>query len=383
MAGRKTRSTPRTTRQNLTPTPVAAQFSVGKYSSIDTNGQFQDPIRDASSTQAKVRMAQKQAGMSKMADLWAGESGNANIADSQNIGYYSYEFPVDAPELPQSRAQELRFYRLAYDRDPIVGRGIDLHTEIPMSKINLERPKCSSEAFADYVFDFFQGVVTNTRLFDSLLHAGREYWNIGEAFLFVEDDPNIEPCKAAGEFVQAMNEDDDQKMAEQGGSRSYFETDNASWGAGSIGMKSSANKLAAKLGFNPLAAQDKVILKKVAALTQVLADLKTLQTRKVALDPPGAPVVTDAAPKRHPAGTPVPTLVVVPSFQNPAWTNLAARWAAKTNWVAVVSIPAALVVAVVLAVAVWASTTVAPASIPTWSPRRTPRPFRWRRSSSS
>jgi len=57
-----------------------------------------------------------------------GTLGNADIADSNNIGYYSYEFPVDALELPASRAEELRFYRLAYDRDPIVGRAIDMHT---------------------------------------------------------------------------------------------------------------------------------------------------------------------------------------------------------------------------------------------------------------
>lgn len=237
-------------------------------------------------------MAQKLASMNKTADFWAGDSGNANITDSQNIGYYSYEFPVDALELPQSRAQELRFYRLAYDRDPIVGRGIDLHTEIPMSKINLERPKCSSEAFADYVYDYFQGVVTNTRLFETLLHATREFWNIGEAFLFVEDDPNVEPCKAAADFVAAMAESDEQKMAEEGGSRSYFETGNAAWGTETLGMKQSSAKLASKLGFNPLAKHDKAILSKVAKLTSVLEALKKAQTRKVA-EPPPAPAAED------------------------------------------------------------------------------------------
>jgi hypothetical protein len=79
--------------------------------------------------------------------MFGGDSGvgYADIADSNNIGYYSYEFPVDALELPASRAEELRFYRLAYDRDPIVGRAIDLHTELPLSKMELSKPKCSSE----------------------------------------------------------------------------------------------------------------------------------------------------------------------------------------------------------------------------------------------
>jgi hypothetical protein len=278
------------------------QFSIGKYSSFDsTSGQVVDPIRNASATDTKVRMANQ---LRKKADLWAGENGPANISDSENIGYYSFEFPVDALELPQSRAQELRFYRLAYDRDPIVGRGIDLHTEIPMSKISLDRPKCSSEAFGDYVYDFYQGLITNSRLFETLLHASREYWNIGEAFLFVEDDPNILPSEAAEEYAQAMAEHDDQKMAEEGQSRSYFETDNTSWGAEAVNMtsKHSASKLATKLGFNPLTQLDKAIFKKVATLTEVVKRINKLSNIKIADDPADGGGGTAPTEATEPAG---------------------------------------------------------------------------------
>src|SRR5271163_3247488 len=132
-----------------------------------------------------------------------GGVGYADIADSNNIGYYSYEFPVDALELPASRAEELRFYRLAYDRDPIVGRAIDLHTELPLSKMELSKPKCSSEEYADFVFDEFQRVVQNTKLFQVLIDAVREYWTIGETFIFVEKPSDIEPC---GEAQKQMDE---------------------------------------------------------------------------------------------------------------------------------------------------------------------------------
>ena len=126
-----------------------------------------------------------------------GGLGTADIADSQNIGYYSFEFPVDALEMPSSRAEELRFFRLAYDRDPIVGRAIDLHTEIPLSKLVLEKPKCSNEEFADYIFDFYQGMMNDTKLFMSLLEGVREYWTIGEAFFFVEETDDVEVCDEA------------------------------------------------------------------------------------------------------------------------------------------------------------------------------------------
>src|SRR5271154_2518290 len=131
--------------------------------------------------------------------LFGGDSGvgYADIADSNNIGYYSYEFPVDALELPASRAEELRFYRLAYDRDPIVGRAIDLHTELPLSKMELSKPKCSSEEYADFVFDEFNRFVQKTKLFQTLIDAVREYWTIGETFLFVEKPSDIEPCGEA------------------------------------------------------------------------------------------------------------------------------------------------------------------------------------------
>src|SRR5271156_3519869 len=132
-----------------------------------------------------------------------GGVGYADIADSNNIGYYSYEFPVDALELPASRAEELRFYRLAYDRDPIVGRAIDLHTELPLSKMELSKPKCSSEEYADFVFDEFNRFVQKTKLFQTLIDAVREYWTIGETFLFVEKPSDIEPC---GEAQKQMDE---------------------------------------------------------------------------------------------------------------------------------------------------------------------------------
>jgi hypothetical protein len=150
----------------------------------------------------------------------AGGDGYANIADSNNIGYYSYEFPVDALELPASRAEELRFYRLAYDRDPIVGRAIDLHTELPLSKMELSKPKCSSEEYADFVFDEFQRFVGATKLFQVLIDAVREYWTIGETFIFVEKPADIEPCKEAQKIV----EEDQNSVGSEQGKESEFHT---------------------------------------------------------------------------------------------------------------------------------------------------------------
>jgi hypothetical protein len=174
--------------------------SAGKYTSMKGEG-----IIDDVEFRNKLRQVKDAArgNMDKVAGLFDdGNLGSANISDSNNIGYYSYEFPVDALELPASRAEELRFYRLAYDRDPIVGRAIDMHTEIPMSKMVLEKPKSSDEDFSDFVFDFYQGMVNDTKMFQILIGAVREYWMIGETFLFVEDSNEVEPCKEAKKILE-------------------------------------------------------------------------------------------------------------------------------------------------------------------------------------
>jgi hypothetical protein len=177
----------------------SGQASVGRYTTMTEDGKLADDV----AYRSKLRNIQSNAlnlniGGSKTAALFGdGGLGMADIADSQNIGYNSFEFPVDALEMPQSRPEEIRYYRIAYDRDPIVGRAIDMHTELPLSKMVLEKPKCSSEEFADFIFDFFQGLVTNTKMMQVFIQAVREYWTFGEAFIFVEDLNDVDPCPEA------------------------------------------------------------------------------------------------------------------------------------------------------------------------------------------
>jgi hypothetical protein len=181
--------------------------SAGKYTTMTADGRIADDVAYRNKLRGLRGLADSllggdEDGMSKTAGLFGdGGVGYADIADSNNIGYYSYEFPVDALELPASRAEELRFYRLAYDRDPIVGRAIDMHTELPLSKMESAKPKCSSEEFADYVFDEFQRFQSRTRLFQTLIDACREYWTIGEAFIWVEKPNTVEPCNEAQKII--------------------------------------------------------------------------------------------------------------------------------------------------------------------------------------
>jgi hypothetical protein len=213
--GANTRISPSIMKRKIAKVGDKEFASAGKYTQVNSKGEI---VED--SAMNKLRIIQGAArsgtvstnpnsgwGMYEAAKTAAGlfsdgGLGAADIQDSNNIGYYSYEFPVDALELPASRAEELRFYRLAYDRDPIVGRAIDMHTELPVSKMTAEKPKCSSEEYADYVYDDFQRFMNRTRLFQVIIDAAREYWCIGETFLFIEDPEDIEPCKAAKELLE-------------------------------------------------------------------------------------------------------------------------------------------------------------------------------------
>jgi hypothetical protein len=179
---KKTATPPKTTRR--TTKPAFVQASAGRYTYYDDNtGKVSNNMADLTRLSAARKIAKQQ----KMASLFDdGALGPMNSADSNNIGYYSYQFPVDAMEQPASRAEELEFFHLAYNRDPIVARAIDLHTELPLSKMKLEKPKCSVESFSDYVYDYFQRLVNDTRMFAEIINATREYQLVGEAFMFVE-----------------------------------------------------------------------------------------------------------------------------------------------------------------------------------------------------
>ena len=175
--------------RSVTAAPKAKVFAtVGSNTYLNDKGE----IVDDPAFYRKLQAARHAGSFSKQAGIFMdGGLGNANIGDSDNMQAYNFEFPNDALELPQSRREELRYFRIAYDRDPIVGRAIDLHTELPLSKLILDKPKCSSERFADFVFDWFQGWANDVKLFEQLLHGTREYFLIGEGYFFIEHTEEI------------------------------------------------------------------------------------------------------------------------------------------------------------------------------------------------
>ena len=121
--------------------------------------------------------------------------GGSNTALSGNSSFFSPQLSTDFLELPQSLREKREIYRHFYNSDPLVGQAIDLHTELPLSKVRLSTPKpkhCpegfkSADNYGKYILDFFERMCDKIDLFKRLLTGTHHYWLDGNVFLFAED----------------------------------------------------------------------------------------------------------------------------------------------------------------------------------------------------
>lgn len=109
--------------------------------------------------------------------------------------FFSPQLSTDFLELPQSLREKRELYRHFYNTDPIVGQSIDLHTELPLSKVRLATPKPMTcpEGFKDphdygsYILWFFTEMCDRIKLFQRLVTMVHHYWLDGSVFVFAED----------------------------------------------------------------------------------------------------------------------------------------------------------------------------------------------------
>jgi hypothetical protein len=116
-----------------------------------------------------------------------GSLGNSGYSMGTATNVYSPHLSTDFLELPQNRVEERAYFRFFYNNEPYVGQAIDLHTELPLSKLRLTLPKGSDYKKNREILQFFQGMVDRTGLLNVLIDATREYYVIGEGWIFAED----------------------------------------------------------------------------------------------------------------------------------------------------------------------------------------------------
>jgi hypothetical protein len=145
-----------------------------------TPGNKIDPSRRKKVAVAAMHLKTASTGIS------AGAFGGGNVmGGATNV--YSPHLSTDFLELPQNITEQRAYYRHFYNNDPYVGQAIDLHTELPLSKLRLALPKGKDPKRNREVLNFYKDMVERINLLQNLIDATREYYVIGEAFLFTED----------------------------------------------------------------------------------------------------------------------------------------------------------------------------------------------------
>jgi len=116
------------------------------------------------------------------------------ILSSQG-NFFSPQLSTDFLELPQSIRERREIYRHFYNSDELVGQALDLHTELPLSKVRLAAPKprIAPEGFKDadsygkYILSRFERMCKKIKLFQRLITMVHHYWLDGMAIIFAED----------------------------------------------------------------------------------------------------------------------------------------------------------------------------------------------------
>jgi hypothetical protein len=131
--------------------------------------------------------------------------GAVNQASAGN--FYSPELSTDFLELPQSLNEQWNYYRFFYNNEPFVGQAIDLHTELPLSKIRLAFPKAKNRKIAEASLRFCEKWIDKIGLLQRLLEIVHDFFLIGEVFIFCEDGNEDMPQEIRQKVVRKVEED--------------------------------------------------------------------------------------------------------------------------------------------------------------------------------
>ena len=114
-------------------------------------------------------------------------SASGGVSEAQFSDFYSPVLSKDFLELPQNLKERRAWYRFFYSFNEMVRRAIDLHSELPLSKIRLQPPKCSDKDKSQYILTFFENMCDRLKLFKKLLAVSHEYYLMGCCYPFLED----------------------------------------------------------------------------------------------------------------------------------------------------------------------------------------------------
>ena len=107
-------------------------------------------------------------------DLYA-----SHLIELVNSGVYSF--------VNLTKHERYILFRYFYKTNPILGRILDLHVDIALSKLQLKAPKGVPEIVRDFIMQFFEKVLDKVRLNNVLRESLLHYFLYGENYCLVED----------------------------------------------------------------------------------------------------------------------------------------------------------------------------------------------------
>ena len=87
---------------------------------------------------------------------------------------------------PVTLKEKYEWYRYFARKDPYVSQAIDLHTELPLSKIILKMPEMKDQKKREFIRKKYEEMCKTIKLFEKLQQILREYFIIGNCFAFLE-----------------------------------------------------------------------------------------------------------------------------------------------------------------------------------------------------
>jgi hypothetical protein len=136
-----------------------------------------------------------------------GAVGNGGSSEGVGGNFYSPELSTDFLELPQSLHEQWNYYRFFYRTEPFVGQAIDLHTELPISKVRIGMAKARNRDIAVKATRFCERWAQRVNLLDRLLCITHERNLIGVVNIWCEDANEEMPRDVREEEVRTLQED--------------------------------------------------------------------------------------------------------------------------------------------------------------------------------
>ena len=152
----------------------------------------------------------QRAQMSKIAACYpaSGGLGSGSGMFNTETSFASFYDPYFEPStlvLPRNLLEINAWCRYFYKYDPYVSTAIDMHAELPLSKMRLQPPKSADKRRSQMILEHFVKMVSNDGidLYNKLLQIGVEYYKLGNVFPYLQLNEN----KTAWEKLTLLDPD--------------------------------------------------------------------------------------------------------------------------------------------------------------------------------